>query len=46
MTIVSGSIWPVFILHCCIGVGTDWLCVKHHAKTMGAQTALSDSTSG
>jgi hypothetical protein len=25
---LSGSIWPVFVMHSLIGVGMDWLCVR------------------
>jgi membrane protease YdiL (CAAX protease family) len=46
MAIISGSIWPVYIRHCCIGVGTDWLCVKYYVKTVEMSAALSDTTSG
>jgi membrane protease YdiL (CAAX protease family) len=28
MVIIVGSIWPVFVLHTCIGIGMDALCVR------------------
>jgi len=28
LVFLSNSIWPVFVVHSLIGVGTDWLCVR------------------
>jgi membrane protease YdiL (CAAX protease family) len=32
MVLLSGSIWPVFLLHAGIGVGMDYLCVRYQMK--------------
>ena len=32
MALLTGSIWHVFFLHVFIGVGMDYLCVKHRMK--------------
>jgi membrane protease YdiL (CAAX protease family) len=32
ITLQSGSIWPVFALHCFIGIGMDVLCTRHYTK--------------
>jgi len=40
---LSGSIWPVFVIHSLIGVGTDWLCVR--SRRSCAERNLKRSTS-
>jgi len=45
IALLSGSIWPVFLLHSCIGVGMDYLCAKYQAKAGLVPLAFSDKAS-
>ncbi len=40
---LSGSIWPVFVMHSFIGVGTDWLCVRFRRSYAGRHLKRSPS---
>jgi membrane protease YdiL (CAAX protease family) len=41
MTLQAGSIWPVFTLHCFIGIGMDVLCARHHTKVETVRLTVS-----
>jgi membrane protease YdiL (CAAX protease family) len=42
ISLLSGSIWYVFLLHVFIGVGMDYLCVKYRIKIASLPLAVSD----
>jgi membrane protease YdiL (CAAX protease family) len=36
IALLSGSLWPVLLLHVTIGVGMDWLCIRYRMRCLGS----------
>lgn len=38
VVLAAGTLWPVLVLHCCIGIGMDLLCIRASARSLLARS--------